>query len=255
MTLTHVLVAPGFATAQCTYLLEGGFNDPPSLGLRGTENAFRGGRALGKNPKAKILSGGHSLLPMMKFRLASPPLLVDINRVDGLSYIREEGDWLKIGALTRESDLEASEIVQKKYPLLADTARVIADPLVRNMATVAGNLAHADPANDHPATMLAYGAQIVATGPKGEREIAISILAELVLIRRRSLIPGMSVETPAPPVREAGEAAATDPVCGMSVEVGSAQHLSDHAGQIYYFCCSGCKRSFDREPTTYLVKP
>ncbi len=129
---------------------------------------------LGKNPEAKILSGGHSLLPMMKFRLATPALLVDINRVDGLSYIREEGDWLKIGALTRESDLEISEIVQKKYPLLADTARVIADPLVRNMATVAGNLAHADPANDHPATMLAYGAQIVATGPKGEREIAIT---------------------------------------------------------------------------------
>ena len=94
--------------------------------------------------------------------------------MDGLSYIREEGDWLKIGALTRESDLEVSEIVQKKYPLLADTARVIADPLVRNMATVAGNLAHADPANDHPATMLAYGAQIVATGPKGEREIPIT---------------------------------------------------------------------------------
>jgi len=129
---------------------------------------------LGKNPEAKILSGGHSLLPMMKFRLATPALLVDINRVDGLSYIREEGDWLKIGALTRESDLEFSDIVQKKYPLLADTARVIADPLVRNMATVAGNLAHADPANDHPATMLAYGARIVATGPKGEREIAIT---------------------------------------------------------------------------------
>ena len=128
---------------------------------------------LGKNPEAKILSGGHSLLPMMKFRLAAPPLLVDINRVDGLNYIREEGGWLKIGGLTRESDLERSALVQEKYPLLADTARVVADPLVRNMATVAGNLAHADPANDHPATMLAYRARIVATGPKGEREIAI----------------------------------------------------------------------------------
>jgi carbon-monoxide dehydrogenase medium subunit len=129
---------------------------------------------LGKNPEAKILSGGHSLLPMMKFRLASPALLIDINKVDGLSYIREEGDWLKIGALTRESELERSEVVQKKYPLLADTASVVADPLVRNMATVAGNIAHADPANDHPATMLAYGAQIVATGLKGEREIAVT---------------------------------------------------------------------------------
>ena len=128
---------------------------------------------MGRNPEAKILSGGHSLLPMMKFRLAAPTLLVDINRVGGLNYIREEGGWLKIGCLTRESDLERSALVQEKYPLLADTARVVADPLVRNMATVAGNLAHADPANDHPATMLAYGAQIVATGPKGEREIAI----------------------------------------------------------------------------------
>jgi aerobic carbon-monoxide dehydrogenase medium subunit len=128
---------------------------------------------LGKNPDAKILSGGHSLLPMMKFRLASPPLLVDINRIEGLSYIREEKEWLKIGALTRESDLEASELIQKKYPLLADTARVVADPLVRNRATIAGNLAHADPANDHPATMLAYGARVVATGPKGEREIDV----------------------------------------------------------------------------------
>ena len=129
---------------------------------------------LGKNPEAKILSGGHSLVPMMKFRLATPALLVDINRLEGLAYIREDGDWLKVGALTRESDLEASDLIQKKYPLLADTARVVADPLVRNMATVAGNLAHADPANDHPATMLAYAAQVVATGPKGEREIAIT---------------------------------------------------------------------------------
>ena len=147
---------------------------PPPFDYAAPKTLSEAVALLGKNPEAKILSGGHSLLPMMKFRLASPPLLVDINRVDGLSYIREEGDWLKIGALTRESDLEVSEIVQKKYPLLADTARVIADPLVRNMATVAGNLAHADPANDHPATMLAYGAQIVATGPKGEREIAIA---------------------------------------------------------------------------------
>ena len=147
---------------------------PPPFDYAAPKTLSEAVALLGKNPEAKILSGGHSLLPMMKFRLASPPLLVDINRVDGLSYIREEGDWLKIGALTRESDLEVSEIVQKKYPLLADTARVIADPLVRNMATVAGNLAHADPANDHPATMLAYGAQIVATGPKGEREIPIT---------------------------------------------------------------------------------
>lgn len=128
---------------------------------------------LGKNPEAKVLAGGHSLIPMMKFRLASAPLLVDINRLEGLDHIREEGDWLKIGALTHEADLDRSELIRKKYPLLADTARMIADPLVRNAATIGGNLAHADPANDHPATMLAYGAQVVATGPMGERVIPV----------------------------------------------------------------------------------
>jgi len=122
---------------------------------------------------AKILSGGQSLIPMMKFRLARPGCLIDINRIPGLSYIREDGGFLKIGGLTRESDLEASAVVNSKYPLLLDTARVIADPQVRNLATVGGNLAHGDPANDHPATMLAFGAQVVATGAKGERVVAI----------------------------------------------------------------------------------
>jgi carbon-monoxide dehydrogenase medium subunit len=101
--------------------------------------------------------------------MATPPVLIDINQIRDLAYIKEDGDWLRIGALTRESELDRSEIVQKRYTLLADTARVIADPLVRNLATVGGNIAHADPANDHPAMMLAYGAKVVATGPSGER--------------------------------------------------------------------------------------
>jgi len=128
---------------------------------------------LGQNPEAKILAGGHSLIPMMKFRLASPALLVDLNRLEGLAYIREDGGWLKIGAMTREADLDDSDLFHKRYPLLADTTKMIADPVVRNMATVGGNLAHADPANDHPATMLAYGAQLVAAGPKGERVVPV----------------------------------------------------------------------------------
>ena len=123
---------------------------------------------------AKLLAGGHSLIPLMKLRLAEPAYLIDINRIDGLAYIKEEEGELRIGALTREADLDASALVRARYPLLADTARVIADPLVRNMATVGGNLAHADPANDHPATMLAYGARVVATGPRGERIIPIA---------------------------------------------------------------------------------
>jgi aerobic carbon-monoxide dehydrogenase medium subunit len=122
---------------------------------------------------AKILAGGQSLLPMLKLRLAETGVLVDIGRVPGLEYIKEEGGSLRIGAGTRESALERSELIRSKYPILRDTAEVIADPLVRNRATVGGNLAHGDPANDHPATMLALGATVVARGPKGERTIPI----------------------------------------------------------------------------------
>jgi aerobic carbon-monoxide dehydrogenase medium subunit len=123
--------------------------------------------------EAKILSGGQSLIPMMKFRVARPEYLIDINRIPGLSYIKEEGGYLKIGGLTREAELEHSPLIRSKYPIILDTARVIADPQVRNMATLAGNLAHGDPANDHPATMLALGAQVVAVGPQGERVLPI----------------------------------------------------------------------------------
>ena len=124
-------------------------------------------------PDAKILSGGQSLIPMMKLRLASPPHIVDINRIPGLDYIKEEAGVLRIGALVRESDLEHSDLVRSRFPILADTTAVIADPLVRNQATVCGNLAHGDPANDHPATMFALGASVVAIGPSGEREIPV----------------------------------------------------------------------------------
>jgi aerobic carbon-monoxide dehydrogenase medium subunit len=123
---------------------------------------------------AKVLSGGQSLIPLMKLRLSSPGHVVDINGIAGLAGIREADGVLRIGALTRESDLEASDLVRTRYPLLHDTSKVIADPIVRNLATVGGNLAHADPANDHPATMLALGAEVVAAGPKGERRIPIA---------------------------------------------------------------------------------
>jgi carbon-monoxide dehydrogenase medium subunit len=122
---------------------------------------------------AKILSGGQSLIPMMKLRIARPAYLIDINRIAGLSYIKEEDGQLKIGGLTREADLEHSPLIQSRFPIIHDTVHVIADPQVRNLATVAGNLAHGDPANDHPATMLALGAKVVATGPKGERVIPV----------------------------------------------------------------------------------
>lgn len=123
--------------------------------------------------QAKVLSGGQSLLPLLKLRMGSAAHVVDIGRIPGLEYIKEDGGFLKIGGRTRESALERSDLVKSKYPILYDTALVIADPLVRNRATVGGNLAHADPANDHPATMLALGAEVVAVGPRGERTIPI----------------------------------------------------------------------------------
>jgi aerobic carbon-monoxide dehydrogenase medium subunit len=122
---------------------------------------------------AKVLSGGQSLLPLLKLRLGQVEQLVDIGRIPGLEYIKEEGGTLKIGGRTRESALEHSELVAARYRILQDTAKVIADPLVRNLATVGGNLAHGDPGNDHPATMLVLGAQVVVVGPKGERVIPI----------------------------------------------------------------------------------
>ena len=127
---------------------------------------------------AKILAGGHSLIPMMKLRLAEPTNLIDINGLSDLNYIKEENGYLCIGAMTREAALETSDLVAEKYPILKDTSEVIADPLVRNMATVGGNIAHGDPANDHPATMVALGAEVVINGPGGilggrERTIAI----------------------------------------------------------------------------------
>jgi aerobic carbon-monoxide dehydrogenase medium subunit len=122
---------------------------------------------------AKVLAGGQSLIPLLKLRLASPAHLVDINRIPGLAYVKEADGFLRIGALAREVDLDESDVVRARYPLIADATRVIADPLVRNLATVAGNLAHGDPANDHPAVMLALGAEVTATGPSGERRIPI----------------------------------------------------------------------------------
>lgn len=122
---------------------------------------------------AKILAGGQSLIPMLRFRLANPSVLIDINRVSDLEYLQETDDMLHIGAMTREAELDSSPLIRDRYPILYDTSTMVADPIVRNWATVGGNIAHADPANDHPATMLALGASVVAVGASGERVIPI----------------------------------------------------------------------------------
>jgi len=154
---------------------------------------------------AKVLSGGQSLLPLLKLRLGQAGHLVDIGRIPGLEYIREEGGMLRIGGRTREAELERSEVIRGRYPILLDTARVIADPVVRNLATVGGNLAHGDPGNDHPATMLALGAQVVATGQKGERVIPID--GFFVGLFTTALKPDeivTEIRIPAPPARSGG---------------------------------------------------
>ena len=123
--------------------------------------------------EAKILAGGHSLLPMMKLRFAEPGVLIDINNIPGLSYIKEEDGFLKIGAMTREADLEHSDVIASRYQIFTDATKLIADPQVRNMGTVGGNIAHGDAANDHPALMLALRAEVEITGTSGARTVGI----------------------------------------------------------------------------------
>jgi carbon-monoxide dehydrogenase medium subunit len=120
---------------------------------------------------AKFLAGGHSLLPLMKLRLAQPSVLIDIGRLRDLSYIRDEGDHIAIGALTRHMDVERSDVLAEHAPLLAHAASQVGDPQVRHRGTIGGSIAHADPASDLPATTLALGATYVAQGPNGTREI------------------------------------------------------------------------------------
>lgn len=124
--------------------------------------------------EAKLLAGGHSLIPLMKLRLAAPSVLVDVGRLDDLRYINDVGDYISIGALTRHRDLETSSLLASAAPLLAHAAGHVGDPQVRHRGTIGGSLAHADPASDLPAVALAMGATIVATGPNGTREIAAS---------------------------------------------------------------------------------
>ena len=121
---------------------------------------------------AKLLAGGHSLLPMMKLRFAQPEHLIDINRIPELRGIRENGGTVVIGAMTSENELINSPVVQSKLPLLAEAAKLIADPQVRNRGTIGGDIAHGDPGNDHPALSIAIEASFVLEGPNGRRTVA-----------------------------------------------------------------------------------
>jgi carbon-monoxide dehydrogenase medium subunit len=122
---------------------------------------------------AKLLAGGHSLIPMMKLRLAQPKHLIDLRKVPGLAGIKDDKGTIVIGAMTTHWQVESSPILREKCPIVSDTAGIIGDPAVRNLGTIGGSLAHADPAADMPATVIALGAEFVCEGPKGRRTVTV----------------------------------------------------------------------------------
>lgn len=179
----------------------------------------------------KVLSGGQSLLPLLKLRLGAAGHLVDIGHIPGLEHIEEQDGTLRIGGRTRESALETSELIRTRYPLLADTADVIADPLVRNLATLGGNLAHGDPANDHPATMLAYRAEVVAAGPGGSRTIPIDDF--FLGLFTTALEPDeilTEIRIPAPPARTGGAYVKLERKVGDFATAAAAAQVTLSAG-------------------------
>ena len=145
---------------------------PPSFEYHRPATVAEAVALLGKlGDDAKLLAGGHSLLPMMKLRFAEPANLIDLNRIPELRGIREEGGKIVIGAMTTENELIASPLLQQKVPLLVEAAKQIADPQVRNRGTIGGDIAHGDPANDHPAIAMALDATFVLHGPNGVRHM------------------------------------------------------------------------------------
>ncbi len=187
--------------------------------------------------EAKILAGGQSLIPILRFRLAAPSVLIDINRITDLEYIQETDGTLHIGPLTREAELDASPLIRNRYPILLDTSTGVADPVVRNWATVGGNLAHADPANDHPATMLALGASLVAEGPSGKRTIPITVFFTNstfeTTLKPNELLT--EIRIPAPSAHSGGAYCKLERKVGDYAIAGVAAYVTlDDKGQVTY---------------------
>jgi aerobic carbon-monoxide dehydrogenase medium subunit len=182
--------------------------------------------------EGKVLAGGMSLIPVMKLRFAAPRALVDINRIDGLDHLSVNGG-ITIGALVRHKRAEKSELLRGKYGLLGDAAKQIADPIVRNLGTVCGSLAHADPQGDWGSVMLAMRAEVVARGPGGERTIPIDDLFQLPFIT--SLQPGemiTEVRVPDPGPRAGGTYLKIERKVGDFATVGVAVQLSFSNGSV-----------------------
>lgn len=183
--------------------------------------------------EAKVLAGGQSLIPLLKFRFAAPAHLVDVNRVPGLDGIKEEGSVLRIGALVRHNQIASSDLVSARYPVLAAAAPQIADPIVRNLGTVGGSLAHADPAGDWGAVMLAVGASVVARSARGEREIPIADFLQDIFTTALSSDEILTeVRVPAPAPRAGGAYLKLERKVGDFATVAAAVHVSMDDGTI-----------------------
>ena len=144
---------------------------PSSFDYEVAESAEHAVTLLGSQEDAKLLAGGHSLIPLLRLRFARPSMLVDIGRLAELSYVRDTGEWLAIGALTRYKALQDDPLIQEHCPIVSHTAGLIGDPQVRHRGTIGGSLAHCDPASDFPAVILALGAELTIAGPAGERTV------------------------------------------------------------------------------------
>jgi aerobic carbon-monoxide dehydrogenase medium subunit len=183
--------------------------------------------------EGKVLAGGQSLIPLMKLRFASPRMLVDINRLPGLDGLAEEEGELRIGALVRHKDCERSNLLEGRWGVLGDAAPQISDPIVRNLGTVAGSLAHADPQGDWGSALMAAGARVVARGSEGTREIAIDDLFEgpfTTTLEPTEVITEVRVPDPGP--RAGGTYLKLERKVGDFATVGVAVHLSFSNGTV-----------------------
>jgi carbon-monoxide dehydrogenase medium subunit len=176
---------------------------------------------------AKVLSGGMSLIPLMKLRFASFGHLVDVNRIPDLQGIREADGWLQVGGLTRHNEIASSDLVASRYPAMAKAAPMIADPIVRNLGTIGGSLAHADPAGDWGSVMLALGAQVTARSSSGERVIPVDEL--FVSTFSTTLEPNeilTAVQVPIPKARSGGTYLKLERKVGDFATVAAAVQLT-----------------------------
>jgi aerobic carbon-monoxide dehydrogenase medium subunit len=182
---------------------------------------------------AKVLAGGQSLIPLMKLRFASPPALVDINRVPGLDGLREEGGELQIGALVRHRDCERSELLAGRFGVLGDAAPQISDPIVRNLGTVAGSLAHADPQGDWASALMAADARVVVQKPGARREIPVEDFLQgpfTTALEENEVITEVRVPDPGP--KAAGTYLKLERRVGDFATVGVAVHVSFSNGAV-----------------------